>query len=255
MQGGATTAGSGYQIAAAAGSGLFLMSGATTTFDIAGTYTISDSIADDSPTSLPGGSYTAGAGAGASITKQGAGTLILSGNSTYAGGSLVNAGTLQVDGSIGDATVAGGTLGGTGSVGNIALNSGAIAPGDSPGTLNGTSLTWNGGSAFNFELGATSSTGDSDLLALSGALTKGSGSGFVFHFSDGNGAPTLNTVYTLITFTGPTNFIAGDFSYDYSGSDPSLVGTFAIVDIAPPLQALQFTATTTPVRLQSFEVD
>jgi hypothetical protein len=236
---------------AAFGTGLFLMSGVTTLFDVAGTYTVADTISDDSPTSVTGGAFTSGTGAGVAIAKQGAGALILSGVNTYAGGTTITAGTLQVDGRIGAATINGGTLSGTGTVGNIILNSGAfIAPGDSPGTLHGSSLTWNGGGAFNFQLGATNSAADSDSLALTGTLTKGNAGAFVFHFSDGNGAPVLNTIYTLITFSGATNFTAADFSYDYTGADPSLVGTFVV-----SANSIQFTATTTPVRLQSFTVD
>src|SRR6185369_4672102 len=61
---------------AAAGSGMFLMSNVTTTFDIASTYSVTDTIADDSVSTLPAGqSYTAGSGTGAAIIKQGTGTL------------------------------------------------------------------------------------------------------------------------------------------------------------------------------------
>ena len=82
---------------AAAGSGLFLMTGATTTFDLAGSYTISDTLADDSLSTLPTGqSYKSGNGAGAAITKQNTGTLILSGANTYAGATSVTAGVLRV---------------------------------------------------------------------------------------------------------------------------------------------------------------
>jgi autotransporter-associated beta strand protein len=231
---------------------MFLMTGAATTFDIGTAETISDNIQDDSAASLPGGTYTAGSGTGAAITKQGAGTLILSGTNTYTGGTTVNAGTLQVDGSIGDATVNGGsTLSGTGTVANVTLNSaGIIAPGDSPGALHGTSLAWNGGGSFNFQLGATNSTIDSDQFALTGTLTKGSAGTFMFHFSDGNGAPTLGTTYTLITFTSNAGFVVGDFSFDYSGANAGLTGNFVLTSTA-----LQFAPTALPVRLQSFEVD
>jgi hypothetical protein len=268
------TAGTGLNNGAAAGSGMFLMSGATTTFDIAGTYTISDSIADDSANSLPGGSYTAGSASGAAISKQGAGTLVLSGSSPFSGGTTISAGTLQVDGSIGDTTINGGTLSGVGNVGNVTLNAGAgggsIAPGDSPGMLSMSSLTWNGGSAstdtgINFQLGATNSTSDSDLIQAPN-LNKGTGTKFIFHFSDGNGAPTTGTVYTLIS-TFSTTFApdASDFSFDYTGAFAGTFGgTFSFAAPPPPspglaptpIGALQFTVTgVTPVRLQSFEVD
>jgi hypothetical protein len=120
--------------------------------------------------------------------------------------------------------------------------------------LNIASLTLNGNVAFAFQLGAAANPGDSDLLALTGALTKGAAGTVTFHFSDGVGAPTLNTTYTLITFTQPTNFSVGDFAYDYAGANPTLAGTFALVG-SGSTQSLQFTPITTPVRLQSFEVE
>lgn len=192
------------------------------------------------------------------VNQIGTGTTILTGNNTYTGATTVNSGTLRVDGSVTSAVSvnAGGTLGGVGTVGNVTLNTGAfVAPGDSPGTLNGAGLTWNGGGALNVQLGATNSTTDSDLLVLTGGLTKGTVGTYTFHFSDGTGAPTLDTTYTLITFSGPTSFVPSDFAYDYSGTDPTLDGTFAIVALGGGRSALQFTSTTTPVKLQSFTVD
>lgn len=257
ISGGNATAGIGGRGAgsgAAAGSGLFVMSNVATTFDIEGTYTIGDVIADDSPYSLTGsGGNSSGTGAGISLVKQGAGTLVLSGINTYAGDTTITSGTLQVDGFIRNVMInAGGTLSGVGTVAGITLNDGGfIAPGDSPGTLSGGSnLVWNGGGAFNMQLGATNAASDSDMLSLGGALTKGSAGTYLFHFSDGNGPPTMNTTYTLITFNSGTTFTADDFTYDYNGANPVLIGTFAVT-----ANSVQFTATTTPVTLQSFEVD
>ena len=73
------------------------------------------------------------------LTKEGAGTLVLSGTNTYTGLTTVAAGTLAVNGSIrGDVLVkTGATLKGTGNIaGTVTAESGAIiAPGNSPGTL------------------------------------------------------------------------------------------------------------------------
>jgi uncharacterized repeat protein (TIGR01451 family) len=118
-------------------------------------------------------------------------------------------------------------LGGNGSVGGITLNNGgALAPGGSPGTLHGGKLDWNAGGSLNFQLGSSSAA--SDLLALLNTLTKGSGSGFLFHFSDAGGAPQIGNAYTLITFGNASGFSAGDFSYDYTGAAGTVTGHFVL---------------------------
>ena len=233
------------------GSGIFLQGdGGPLTFapGIGETQTVADDIADQSGS---GGTGSRG------LSKSGAGTLILSGSNSYSGATTVDAGTLIVDGPGTTALTvkSGGTLGGIGPIASpVTVNSGGtIAPGDSPGTLNLADLTLDGGSALAFQLGATAAPGDSDLVALSGALSKGAAGTVTFHFSDGIGAPALNTTYTLITFTQPTDFLVSDFGYDYAGANPSLVGTFSFGGSGNAL-SLQFTAITTPVRLQAFEV-
>jgi len=235
-------------VGSAHGSGIFLQGGGLPLASAPGsgeTQTVADDITDQDPPTR-------------GLTKSGAGTLKLLGTNTYGGVTTVNGGTLIVDGSIVTSVTvnSGGTLGGTGTISKmVTVNSGGtIAPGDSPGTLNAENLTLNGGSAFAFQLGASASAGDSDLLALRGALTQGSAGTVTFHFSDGIGAPTLNTTYTLITFTQPTTFSLSDFAYDYVGANPTLGGTFSFGGSGSTL-SLQFTVTTMPVRLQSFEVD
>src|SRR5205085_3672130 len=79
----------------------------------------------------------------ASLTKSGAGTLILAGNNTYAGGSTVAGGKLSIVGtnSSGVTVSGGGTLGGTGTVkGAIAvLNGGMLWPGVTAAEVTGAS--------------------------------------------------------------------------------------------------------------------
>jgi autotransporter-associated beta strand protein len=61
------------------------------------------------------------------ISKSGAGTMVLSGNSTYTGATTVSAGTLLVSGVLGNSAVQvnGGAFGGTGTVGSsLTINSG-----------------------------------------------------------------------------------------------------------------------------------
>ncbi len=142
---------------ASAGFGIFAVSGATLTFapDSGSTITISESIADDSLSSIPSGqAWTPGTGAGASLTMQGPGNLILNGVSTYSGMTSVTGGKLSVNGQIlGGVTVSSGaTLGGVGTIFGGGTISGTLSPGNSIGNL-----TFNTSSG-NINLGSTAVT-------------------------------------------------------------------------------------------------
>ncbi len=120
------------------------------------------------------------AGAGG-LTKDGLGTLTLTGANSYAGATFVNAGTLLVNGDQSAATglmtvFAGATLGGTGTIGgDVAMLDGAIlAPGESAGTLTvGGNLSLAGGSILNYEFGQADVAGGAlnDLVNVGGDLT------------------------------------------------------------------------------------
>ncbi|QCB56106.1 autotransporter outer membrane beta-barrel domain-containing protein [Sphingopyxis sp. PAMC25046] len=115
------------------------------------------------------------------LTKDGLGTLTLTGANSYAGATFVNAGTLLVNGDQSAASglmtvFAGATLGGTGTIGgNVAMLDGAIlAPGESAGTLTvGGNLSLAGGSILNYELGQADVAGGTlnDLVNVGGDLT------------------------------------------------------------------------------------
>jgi autotransporter-associated beta strand protein len=70
-----------------------------------------------------------------SLIKEGAGTLALNGAASYSGPTVINAGTLLVNGSIGSSSAVtvdlNGTLGGTGSVNGATTVNGTLAPGGS----------------------------------------------------------------------------------------------------------------------------
>jgi hypothetical protein len=243
IAGSSVAAGTGFKSGAAAGRAMFLMSGSTTTFFVATTYRIDDNLADDSLATLPASQgYTAGGDSGANITSQGPGTLILTAaDNSYAGTTTVFSGTLQVDGALTASPVVinGGVLAGNGTVQAMTLEAGgAVAPGDSgvaPGTLHGSNLTWNGGGVIDFQLGTN--VAGSDMLVLSGALTKGTAGAFVFHFRQGSGVPAAGTTYTLVS-AASTTFASTDFSSVFVAPLTSLTGNFSING-----GAVQFTVT------------
>ncbi len=183
-----------------------------------------------------------------SVTKSGAGTQILSGNSNaYSGGTTISAGTLLVNNTSGSGTgtgivtVNGGMFGGTGIVAPTGTNGigvaagGYIAPGASIGTLTfnmgGTTgiVDLLGGGDFRFELGAANdiigniAPGSSDLLVISGAsagdvvfatdttidlLGTASVEGY-YKLFDTDGDATTWTGLTLGDATTGGNFITG----------------------------------------------
>jgi rhamnogalacturonan endolyase len=148
------------------------------------------------------------------FTKTGTGAVTLSAANTFTGDVFIDEGTLFL-GSGGSLAASGalavnstGQFAGTGSTARpISLNAGGtVAPGiGGVGTLNGASLTWNGGGQLAFDLGATS-----DRLALSGALTKGNAGTYTFAFAPMN-APAVGDTHTLVTFAS-SDFAASDFN-------------------------------------------
>ncbi|MCU0781832.1 MAG: autotransporter-associated beta strand repeat-containing protein [Akkermansiaceae bacterium] len=174
-------------------------------------------------------------GAGFGISKEGAGTLRLSGDNSYTGATVVSVGTLMLNGNISTSlslTVeAGATLGGDGTLGTATI-SGSLAPGNSIGTLTATGdVTWNANHAWVFELGmptmdlaAASLGSDNDLLLIAngGDFLKGSGSAFTFDFAN-TGAVGW---YKLVDWDGTTDFADTDFVA--TKLDTGLSGTFTV---------------------------
>ncbi|HED2359595.1 TPA: S8 family serine peptidase, partial [Serratia marcescens] len=110
------------------------------------------------------------------LTKQGIGTLVLTGNNTYAGPTLVNQGRLAVNGSVTSAVSVqnGGIVGGSGTVGSLtARQGGTVAPGNSIGTLNvAGNVSFEPGSHYAVEVGPN---GQSDRIQSGGSATIGGG--------------------------------------------------------------------------------
>jgi len=149
-------------------------------------------------------------GSGFSLTKAGAGTLVISGSASYSGTTGVNAGALEVDGSLSGSsavTVNAATLQGTGVVGgpvaltgsstlrssgNLTLTSGFSVSGSantlSSGTITGNA-TQNAASAFM----VNGTLSGSDALTAGASL---SGTGFV-GVTTLNGTDNLSSAGTL----------------------------------------------------------
>ncbi|MFO2463448.1 autotransporter domain-containing protein [Pseudomonas sp. 15FMM2] len=109
------------------------------------------------------------------LTKQGIGSLVLTGNNTYSGPTLVNQGLLAVNGSLISAvTVASsGVLGGSGTVGSLnARSGGTVAPGNSIGTLNvAGDVRFDAGSTYAVQLSSSAS----DRIVAGGKATLNGG--------------------------------------------------------------------------------
>lgn len=191
----------------------------TATTNINGT--ISNSVAATTSTLTVNGSQTTefnGAiqnGAGqVALTKDGTGTLRLSGNNSFTGATNVDGGTLLVSGSISGSAVNvsdGGVLGGTGTTGAVTATTGAtISPGLSPGILNVASLAMSTGSTLSIEINGLTLGTDYDQLSVTGGV-------------DITGA-TLSLSGTYLTSPAITNDL---FTILLKNGGSAVTGTFA----------------------------
>jgi len=142
------------------------------------------------------------------LTKNGAGTLTLTGTHSFTDATDINEGTLSVTGALTSAAVnvnTGATLGGDGTVdGVVSINAGGtLAAGLSPGTLTLSSdLTLDAASDTNFELGQSGVVGgaQNDLVIVGGnASIDGT-----LNLENGAGAAVVSGFYTLFDVAGTT---------------------------------------------------
>jgi outer membrane autotransporter protein len=146
-----------------------------------------------------------------SFAKRGAGRLNLTGTGTLSGPTTVTAGRLSVNGSIAASVVtvqSGGTLGGNGTVGaTTILSGGAIAPGNSIGTLhiNGA-FAQNAGSIYQVEVNPASNA--SDLVLVNGAATIANGATMNVTKNPA-GDYRVDAQYTVLTASGG---VAGSYA-------------------------------------------
>lgn len=111
-----------------------------------------------------------------SVNHLGGGTTVLSGDHDYTGPTIVDNGTLIVNGAIVSTSLVntGGTLGGSGKLGNVGFGGagGTIAPGNSIGTLTLVSIDFASGGVYEVEVDAV---GNSDLLNVGGTANLAGG--------------------------------------------------------------------------------
>lgn len=138
------------------------------------------------------------------LTKSGAGKLSINGIQTYIGATSVDAGNLNVNGSLASSSVvnvnAGGTLSGNGTFGNVHVNGGTISPSNSIGTLhiNGN-LNMGPNSEYYVEINGA----QSDLIQVSGTANILSSTFRIGHDTDTTSAPVLpGKTYTILTTGG-----------------------------------------------------
>ncbi len=170
------------------GTGAVTISGGSRTVTVnAGTLTVAGAIGD--------GGNTFG------LTKSGAGTLALSGNNTYAGGTTISGGTLTADhdNALGTGSVSVNT-GGTLAINNVTLANSIHLDGGSlhgvgatnrvSGTLSGTGsltgpLTLTESAIFQWHLASANTSGANSLSVASGALTILNGAKIELSFAGG----------------------------------------------------------------------
>ncbi len=144
-------------------------------------------------------------GAGGSLTKEGAGKLSLSGVQDFRGPTTINAGELNVNGSLAKSSKIilnkGGTLSGNGTVPSIEDHGGSrIGPGNSIGTLHVLgNLTMAPESTYHVELNGTTS----DLITVTGTANIQSSIFEIAHDTNTASAPVVpGKTYTILTSQG-----------------------------------------------------
>ncbi len=146
------------------------------------------------------GTYAGAISGTGSLTKTGAGQLILTGNNVVGGGTTVSAGLLTVNGSLTSSIVvaSGGMIGGSGTlIGQLTSNGGVLAPGNSIGTLNVTGNFVQTGGVYQVEV---NSGGQNDKIVATG--TAAIGGGATVQVLAASGTYQRNTTYTIVTATG-----------------------------------------------------
>lgn len=202
-----------------------------------------------------------GATADGGLTKQGAGSLTLTGASTYTGPTAVNSGTLLVNGTLGSIASPTGTvtvtnngsiLGGSGFVHGSVVVGGTLAPGatgsGSTATLGVGSLTFQRNSFFNVELNNTTPGSGYDQLSVTGSVSNGGAHlgvtpgpglqiGDVFFILLNDGTDAINGRFASLQTEGQTFESGGDYfqiSYFANGDGGSIGNDISLTVVPVP---------------------
>ena len=268
--GGLTFNGGSLQYAAGSANGSLDLSGATSTIALAANATI-----DFNGNTVTFANPIGGGGALTLLSSGTAGSLTLSGASTYTGGTTLSNLTVTVNNLTGSATgtnvvnvltnttltdngtitgnvtvTNGATVGGTGTfAGNVTVSSGGqTLPGSSGATniITGN-LTYGAGAKVNFYLGSTAAGGGNDQILLNGTastLTCGSNSVGI------NCGSFLDQThdYVLFKLTGGSAGISGGFSNTpaWLGTVPAGSASYVVLVTNSTQVVLHYAASSTP---------
>ncbi|MCS7048207.1 MAG: autotransporter-associated beta strand repeat-containing protein [Verrucomicrobiae bacterium] len=159
------------------------------------------------------GTFTTAIGGTGVLVKEGSGTLTLTANNTYSGGTVINAGRLSLTGTLASGVTvnSGGTLQGSGRVNGTISGAGFLNPGASPGILTASQFDPTGGADAGFEFTATgdptwSNAGASvnDVLRLTHSTTP-----FTANLDSSN---TLDIYFNVATLAAGDTFRGGFFT-------------------------------------------
>jgi autotransporter-associated beta strand protein len=159
------------------------------------------------------------------LVTSGAGTLILSGTSSYSGGTFITGGSLLVNGDISASDTVDvfgtGTIGGSGTLPDVSVNSGGtLAPGNSPGMISTGNLSMGSGATYSVELNGTTVGTQYDQTDVTGTVdltnaTLSMSLGFT---------PAFGDTFTIISNDG-TDAITGTFNGLAEGATFTVSGT------------------------------
>jgi autotransporter-associated beta strand protein len=148
---------------------------------------------------------------GGSFTKLGAGSVILGGNNSYSGSTIIDNGDLKVNGSIANSAVtinSNGSLSGSGTVGGIS-GAGSINPGNSPGILTAPWIDPSDGMFLNFEITGIKPEYSLASGSVNDVLRLTSGSPFVAAMNSGN---QINVYFNMASFDMTQAYRAGIYT-------------------------------------------